>query len=257
MVNYYRDLWIRRSEVLAPLAALTSKKVPWKWTDKHQLAFELMKKIVSKEVLLSYPDFSKPFDIHTDASHTQLGAVISQEGKPIAFYSRKLNAAQTHYTTMECELLAIVETLKEFRNILLGQSIVVYTDHKNLTYKNFNTERVMRWRLIIEEFGPDFRYIQGSTNVVADALSRLDMTPSPTPVNLYEFYGATDEDILFPLTYSNIRSHQQADLPLRAAARDYPHYRLHSFRGGDSSVMLICYHEKIVIPTTLQKTIVT
>ena len=98
---------------------------------------------------MAYPDFEQPFVIHTDASHTQLGAVISQHNKPIAFYSRKLNPAQTRYTTTERELLSIVETLKEFRNILLGQKIVVHTDHKNLTCKNFNTERVMRWRLIL------------------------------------------------------------------------------------------------------------
>jgi len=105
----------------------------------------------------------------------RLGAVISQDGKPIAFYSRKLNPAQTRYTTTERELLAIVETLKEFRNILLGQQLIVYTDHKNLTYSTFNTERVMRWRLILEEYGPTFNYIRGDKNVVADALSRLQL----------------------------------------------------------------------------------
>jgi hypothetical protein len=83
--------------------------------------------------MLAFPDFSKPFDIHTDASHTQLGAVISQAGRPNAFYSRKLNPAKTRYTTTERELLAIVETLKEYRNILLGHTIRVYTDHQNLT----------------------------------------------------------------------------------------------------------------------------
>jgi hypothetical protein len=72
-----------------------------------------------------------------------------------------------------------VETLKEFRNILLGQKLVVHTDHKNLTCKNFNTERVMRWRLILEEYGPELRYIKGENNIVADALSRLDMVPEP------------------------------------------------------------------------------
>ena len=138
-------------------------------------AFRETKKILSKEALLAFPDFSKKFVIHTDASHTQLGAVISQDGKPIAYYSRKLKPEQTRYTTTERELLSIVETLKEFRNILLGQRIEVHTDHKNLTCKNFNTERVMRWRLILEEYGPTLLYIKGSHNVVADALSRLDI----------------------------------------------------------------------------------
>jgi RNase H-like domain found in reverse transcriptase len=80
--------------------------------------------------------FQQAVQIHTDASHYQLlGAVISQEGKPIAFYSRKLNPAQTWYTTTERELLSIVETLKEYCNILLGHQIEVFTDHKNLVYK--------------------------------------------------------------------------------------------------------------------------
>jgi hypothetical protein len=76
-----------------------------------------MKNILSKETLLSYPDFNKPFDIHTDASKRQVGAVISQNGKPIASNSKKLNDAQTRYTTTERELLPIVETLKEWGNL--------------------------------------------------------------------------------------------------------------------------------------------
>ena len=105
-----------------------------------------------------------------DASKLQLGSLISQKDKPIAFYSRKLNPAQVNYATTERELLSIVESLKEFRNILLGQQIKVYTDHKSLTYKTFNTERIIRWRLILEEYNPELIYIQGSKNIVADAL---------------------------------------------------------------------------------------
>ena len=85
--------------------------------------------------MLAYPDFNAPFEIHTDAYKLQIGAVIYQKGKPIALYYRKMNSAQQNYTTTEKELLSIVATLKEFRNILLGHQITVYTDHKNLTYK--------------------------------------------------------------------------------------------------------------------------
>jgi len=68
----------------------------------------MAKRVIAKETLLAYPNFNKPFQIHTDASHYQLGAVASQEGKPTAFYSHKLNPAQTRYTTTERELLSIL-----------------------------------------------------------------------------------------------------------------------------------------------------
>ena len=108
-----------------------------------------MNKSISRKSLLAYPNFSKSFVIHTDASKVQLGAVISQDNKPIAFYNRKLNPSQVNYTIIESELLSIVETLKKLRNILLGQHIKVYTYYKNLTDNFFNTERVMRWQLIL------------------------------------------------------------------------------------------------------------
>ena len=178
MVNYYRDMWPKRAEILAPLSSMTSSKIKWKWTNEHQEAFETMKKLISKETLLTYPDFGQPFEIHTNASKIQLGACISQNNKPIAFYSRKLNPAQTRYTITERELLSIVETLKEFRTILYGQKIIVHTNHENLTYKQFNSDRVLRWRLYIEEYAPEMRYIKGPSNVVADALSRLEINPA-------------------------------------------------------------------------------
>ena len=78
---------------MGPLTALTSTKVRWKWTQECQEAFETIKKVVSREVILSFPDFSEPFEIHCDASKVQLVAVISQYGKSIAFYSIKLNPA--------------------------------------------------------------------------------------------------------------------------------------------------------------------
>ena len=86
------------------------------------------KKLVAKETLLSYPKFNKPFVIHKDARQLQLGAGISQDDKPIAFYGRKLNTAQVNNTTTECKILSKVETLKEFRNMIFGQKIKVYTD---------------------------------------------------------------------------------------------------------------------------------
>jgi len=101
------------------------------------------KRVIAKETLLACPNFNEPFQIHTDASRCQLWAVVSQEGKPIAFHSHKLNPAQTRCTTAERELLSAAETLKECWNMLLGQQIEVFTDHKNPVCKHFNTERVV------------------------------------------------------------------------------------------------------------------
>ncbi len=174
LVNYYRDVWRRRSHILAPLTELTKKNRPFRWGSDEQTAFERIKQMVSRETLLSFPDFTQTFHVYMDASKRQLGSVIIQNNRPIAYYSRKLNTAQQKYPTGEQELLSIVETLKEFRNILLGQKLVVHTDHKNLLYESTASDRVVRWRLLVEEYGPVFKHLAGETNIAADALSRLD-----------------------------------------------------------------------------------
>ena len=266
MVNYYRDMWPKRSHILAPLSALTSSKVKWEWTLEHQSAFDAMKVAIAQETLLTYPDFNKPFVIHTDASKVQLGACISQDGKPVAFYSRKLNPAQTRYTTTERELLSIVETLKEFRTILLGQQLIVHTDHQNLTYKNFNSDRVMRWRLYIEEYSPDLQYIKGENNVVADALSRLEMTTSKSEDTTEIYYSVMQcfaknkepENFDFhPLSYSNLDQAQHATPEIKKILKkDTSKYYLKDFHGGGKTRALVCFNDKIVVPNKLQKHVV-
>ena len=100
-----------------------------------------------------------------------------------------MNSAQKYYSTTEKELLSIVANIKEFRNIILEHQITVYTDHKNLTNKMFNIERVMRWRLILEEFRPELKYIKGEKNVLANDLSRMNMSDNQENLNISELYG--------------------------------------------------------------------
>ena len=74
--------------------------------------------MLERQAILSYPDFSQPFDLYTDASDTQLGATLIQKGKPLGFYTRKLNDAQAKYTVGEKELLGIVKGFKALKGIL-------------------------------------------------------------------------------------------------------------------------------------------
>ena len=260
MVNYYRDMWRRRSHTLAPLTQMSSDKAKFKWGPEQQKAFEEIKRIMSRETILAFPDFSKEFHVYTDASDYQLGAVIMQDNKPLAFYSRKLTGAQSRYTTGEQELLSIVETLREFKNILWGQQVIVHTDHKNLLYDKMASNRVIRWRLLLEEFGVELIHVKGETNVVADALSRLHMDEpidesaqgEPDPIQLGQAFGATKRELKeaeFPLSPKAIRKAQQKDARLLAKAKDQPDkYKTKKVEGHE----LIMLNGKIVVPTVLQ-----
>jgi hypothetical protein len=129
---------------------------------------------------LAYSDYSKVFEIYTDASSKQLGAVITQYNRPIAFFSWKLSDTQRKYSITKIELLAIVETLKEFEGMVWGQQIKVFTDHANLMRDalGLTSDQVYQWRLLLEEYGPKIVYIKGVHNTMADAVLWLEYDPS-------------------------------------------------------------------------------
>ena len=110
-------MWKHKSGILTPLSSVTFKQAKWNWNNEYQKEFDTIKKYVSRETLLSNPNFNKPFLIHMDASKLQLGGVISQDDKPVIFYSRNL---------IKRKLLFTIETLKGLKNILLEQQIRGY-----------------------------------------------------------------------------------------------------------------------------------
>ena len=283
-VNFYRDMYPRRSHILAPLTKMSGLKGKIPWDDECQRAFDQMKALLAKEAFLAFPDHNQPFHIYVDASDVQLGAAIFQNGKPVAFYSRKLNAAQKNYTVGEKELLSAVETLKEFRNMLYGcADITIYTDHKNNTFQTIHTQRVIRWRLFLEDFGVKLSYIKGGDNTLADALSRLPFTEyhhedSPRPSSsrqemdnsIDSFYSMaiddddlldcclnlpTDKEIPFVLGYQTLRDAQVGDARLHALLQKHPDRFSKQLLAAD--VQLYCYIPepnapwKIYLPTSL------
>jgi hypothetical protein len=113
--------------------------------------------------------------------------MIAQDNRPIAFFSKKLSKMQQKYSVTDIELLAMVETLKEFNGMLWGQSIKVFSDHKNLTRDalGLTSDRVYQWRLLLEEYVIKIIYIQEIHNTIADAILQLDYNPKLNITNNY------------------------------------------------------------------------
>lgn len=177
LINWYRDFWPRRSHLLSPftqlLRGLKDKKAPIHWDDHLNKCFEEVKQVIAADALCAYPDHNKVFEIYTDSSDYQMGSAILQDGRPVAYFSKRLSGPQTRYTTGEKELLAIVNTLAEYRTMLFGARIKIFTDHRNLTFSGLTSQRVLRWRCFLESFNADWFYHPGKLNVLADAFSRL------------------------------------------------------------------------------------
>ncbi|XP_013594832.1 PREDICTED: uncharacterized protein LOC106302997 [Brassica oleracea var. oleracea] len=159
----------------APLTDLLKKGKTWDWSGPCQEAFEELKTAVSQEPVLALPDFSLPFELHTDASDFAIGGVLMQNGHPIAFESRKLNETERRYTVQEKEMTAIAHCLRVWRHYLLRAHFSVKTDNVATSY--FQTQKKLspkqaRWQDFLAEFDYTLEYKPGKVNVVADALSR-------------------------------------------------------------------------------------
>jgi hypothetical protein len=111
MVNFYRDLYPKRAATLAPLTEFCGQKKKFIWAADQEQAFQQIKELLAQDTMLTYPQFDKPFVVYTDASEKQIGGVITQENKPLGFFSKKLTDTQRQYPVTEQELLAIMETL--------------------------------------------------------------------------------------------------------------------------------------------------
>lgn len=178
ILGYYRRFIKDFAKLVKPLTNLLRKDTEIIITPEIVQCFEKCKKILTLDPILIQPDFTKEFVLTTDASDFAIGAVLSQgsigKDRPIAYASRTLNKTEERYSTIEKELLAIVWALKEFRHYLYGRKFKLYTDHQPLTYSLTNANnKIIRWRLALEEFDYEIIYKPGKQNVVADALSRI------------------------------------------------------------------------------------
>jgi hypothetical protein len=179
LAGYYRKFTPQFSKIGKPLNNLQKKDQVWKWEIEQVQSFQQLKEALTKEPVLQYSEFTKPFIITTDASGFAVGATFSQgkvgQDQAIAYASRILNSAERNYSTIEKELTAMVWACKNFRPYVLGRNFTIVTDHKPLTWM-FNAKdpssRLLRGRLLLEEYDYNIEYKAGKRNVNADALSR-------------------------------------------------------------------------------------
>ncbi|UYV76853.1 hypothetical protein LAZ67_14002205 [Cordylochernes scorpioides] len=188
MLNFYRTFLNNAAETQAILheylrGAKKKDRSEIKWTKEAEVQFEKCKQALANTALLAYPDTELPISLCTDASDRAVGSVLQQldnnNWKPIAFFSKKLNPAQCNYSTYDRELLAIYLAIKFFKHLLEAREFTILTAHKPLIYafkqKNEKASpRQLRHLQYISQFSTDIKYIKGTDNIVADALSRVD-----------------------------------------------------------------------------------
>jgi hypothetical protein len=180
LTGYYRKFIKHYAKMAAPLFTLVKKNQAFQWSDECQRSFKRLKEKLINHPVLRLPDPNEQFWIHTDASGSCIGAVLSQKDhlgreQPVEYYSRILKGAERHYSTTEKECLAIFSAVKKFRPYL-HKHFKVVTDHAALkgSFKaTDSTGRIQRWVLWLQGFDYEIQYKPGKQHHNADALTRL------------------------------------------------------------------------------------
>ncbi|GJX40604.1 reverse transcriptase domain-containing protein [Tanacetum coccineum] len=169
------------SKIARPMTHLLEKETPFVFSEECIDSFNTLKRKLTEAPILIAPDWDLPFELMCDASDFAIGAVLGQRKnkhfQPIHYASKTMNEAQTHYTTTEKELLAVVYAFEKFRSYLVMSKSIVYTDHSAIKYlfaKKDAKARLMRWILLLQEFDIEIRDKKGAENLAADHLSRLE-----------------------------------------------------------------------------------
>ena len=176
LLSYFRKFIRHFGTLSAPLCDLLKKDKPFAWTPLCETNFEALKQAVCSAPTLQLIDPTvREFQLTTDASGVALGGLLEQNGRPVAFESRKLTATEQRYATHERELLAICHCFKIWRHHLHGATTLVRTDHASLRYLDTSFTLTPRLARMWEKLTPfDYKivYLDGRSNKVADALSR-------------------------------------------------------------------------------------
>lgn len=190
LANFFRRMTKNFAQMAEPLYQMLRKsaeKGPGYPLQGAQLkAFEELKQAIVDSPVCRHLDYSKPVYLRTDASNSGIGAMLYQmtesppSAQPVLFLSRTFRGAETRWTTAEKEAYAVFWAVQKLESYLLGHPFVVETDNKTITFMvNSKTQKIIRWRLKLDEFDYQIRHISGKDNVVADGLSRCLVVGPP------------------------------------------------------------------------------
>ena len=174
LASFYRRFVAHFSTIMAPITECM-KGTTFAWTPEAAAAFELIKIKLTTAPVLILPDFSEMFELHCDASKLGIGAVLSQQSRPVAFYSEKLSGARSRYSTYDVEFYAVVQSIRHWRHYLVHRDFVLFTYHdalKQLDSQVKVSARHASWIAYLQQFTFTIRHKSRKLNRVADALSR-------------------------------------------------------------------------------------
>ena len=152
LASFYRHFIANFSSIMAPITDCM-KGNTFRWTEEAESAFQLIKDCLTSAPILGLPDFSQPFELHTDASRVGIGAVLSQNNRPVAFFSEKLSDSKLNYSTYDIEFYAVVQAVRYWRHYLFHKEFILYTYHDSLRHLHKQDKvspRHTRWVAYLE-----------------------------------------------------------------------------------------------------------
>ncbi|KAG0439393.1 Transposon Tf2-9 polyprotein [Dictyocoela muelleri] len=179
-IQWFRPYIHNLSDKINPLTSKLKNEMKFKWDEKDTSILNNIYECIENPPKLHYPDLSEPFKLFTDARMNAIGSILIQNNKIISLYSNKLSEVEKRYTSAEKEMLSAYNSLQNFKNIILGSKILVYTDNKNIVSNSYDPiKRIERWKMTLQEFDYSMNYYQRKLNCGADTLSRMLMIGIP------------------------------------------------------------------------------
>jgi transposase InsO family protein len=269
LVNFFGRMIPDFSKIVNPLHALRKKDVPFEWTYEHQMCFNRLLQVLSEPPVLSSYDLHQPVSLTTDASEKAIGAVLTQNDRPVIFVSRSLTKTEQRYSNIEREALAVVWAVLRLKQFLLGRHFFLITDHRPLEkiyggamLPKVTSNRLMRWSILLQRYDFTIRYKPGTEIPHADALTRLQLSsdesvaedlvinnvaPDVSADWLVSLQEATKSDELAQAVISRLRSDDWRNL--RANERHF--YRLRHQLTTEDDLLLL--NGKCYVPFALRK----